>query len=105
MGKCLKNKSIGSKAKQIVLNVCDYCLKRLSKAERFSYTYRVYSKKTLNSVPWVCLQFVIVVFLNHTHYFYSICLIPVKRTEDTENWSKVNISHALTMPDIAPVPV
>ena len=23
-------------------------------------------------VPWVCLQFVIVVFPDHTHYFYSV---------------------------------
>ena len=49
-------------------------------------------------MPWVCLQFVIVVFLDHTDYlFYSICLILVNHTEDSENQSKLSISHALTM--------
>ena len=37
-------------------------------------------------VPWVCLQFVIVVFPNHTHYLlYSVYYIPIsdkKRQKD-----------------------
>ena len=30
------------------------------------------------ALPWVCLQFVIVVFLDHTHYFRGITFIKLK---------------------------
>ena len=37
--------SLGTKAKQIFLNICDY-LKNMSKAQRFNFTYRAYGKRS-----------------------------------------------------------
>ena len=38
--------SLGTKAKQIFfLNICDY-FKNMSKAQRFNFTYRAYSKRS-----------------------------------------------------------
>ena len=36
------------------------------------------------AVPWVCLQFVIVVFPDHTHYFYyrNVYRLEVKKVTD-----------------------
>ena len=37
--------SLGTKAKQIFLNICDY-FKNMSKAQRFNFTYRAYGKRS-----------------------------------------------------------
>ena len=36
---------LGTKAKQIFLNICDY-FKNMSKAQRFNFTYRAYGKRS-----------------------------------------------------------
>ena len=37
--------SLGTKAKQMFLNICDY-FKNMSKAQRFNFTYRAYGKRS-----------------------------------------------------------
>ena len=37
--------SLGTKAKQIFFNICDY-FKNMSKSQRFNFTYRAYGKRS-----------------------------------------------------------
>ena len=39
--------SLGTKAKQIFLNICNYFNKNMSKVQKFNFTYRAYGKRSL----------------------------------------------------------
>ena len=48
------------------------------------------------TVPWGCLRFVIVIFLDHTHYFYTNYLI-LTSTLSKSSIPKEELQHILKL--------